>query len=219
MALNLSSILGGGLILKRQIFTTNGTWNRPAKMAGNTVFLTGIGGGSSGRASNSRVATIFGGDGGQYVIQVPVDIGSSTSVSVTIGVGGASSAINAAPNHGSPTSFGTLLTLLGGTNRGTSGAPVPVGAPGGQGSSQTTMNGSDTPLGYGGKVYSTSTSGIGCGGGGILIGGNHITASVGAGSANLTPAQGYGSGGGGQSVGSSGAGANGVLMVEWMEFA
>ena len=49
MSLNLSSLLGGGLILKQQLITASGNWNRPAKMAGNTVWLTMIGGGASGR--------------------------------------------------------------------------------------------------------------------------------------------------------------------------
>ena len=85
MGINLSSLLGGGMLLKRQLITESGNWVRPAKMAGNTVWLTGIGGGASGR-NHSTLSYIYGGDGGQYVIQIPVDIGAAGAarmVSVT----------------------------------------------------------------------------------------------------------------------------------------
>ena len=66
--------------------------------------------GASGRSTNGGASGVFGGDGSQYVIKLPVDIGSAVSVARVIGAGGASSALKGATNHGTPTSFGAFLT-------------------------------------------------------------------------------------------------------------
>ena len=206
MSLNLSSLLGGGLILRQQLITANGTWTRPAKMAGDTVWLTMIGGGSSGR----RISGVgSGGWGGQWLIDLPVDIGAATSVACTIGVGGAGVAVNVASKPGGPTSFGAFASVAGGAIAAATG-----GAPGGVGSSRP--NGSDTPLGYGG-ICVLATDAYAAAGAGLILDASGV--SGGTDIAYNTPALGYGAGGAvaeGAKPGS--AGAPGAILVQWPEF-
>lgn len=206
MSLNLSSLLGGGLILRQQLITADGTWTRTAKMAGNTVWLTMIGGGSSARRLSGTGA---GGWGGQWLIDLPVDIGATTSVACTIGAGGAAVAISVASNPGGVTSFGAFASVAGGAIGATTG-----GAPGGVGGSQP--NGSDTLLGYGG-INLIASAGYSAGGAGLILdnsgtsGGNDITYN--------TPAIGYGAGGAAAEGATPGrAGAPGAILVQWPEF-
>ena len=94
---------------------------------------------------------------------------------------------------------------------------MPVGAPGGRGDNLSTMNGADTPLGYGGRLIANVTSSLGCGGGGLILDATMV--GGGLSNNNVTPAQGYGAGGSGSAIATSGAGAPGALLIEWMEFA
>lgn len=205
--INLSSLLGGGMLLKQQLITADGDWVRPAKMAGNTVWLTMIGGGQSG---NSGAGTSSrGGNGGEYKIQVPVDIGDLVSVLCTIGEGGAATN-TVAQNNGNPTSFGAFLTCLGGSPTTANGR----GAPGGQGTSGSLSqvnNGSDTPLGYGGRPNNV---GYGGGGGGLNLGTNPPITNNNQGQGSL----GYGAGGNGGSASIYTPGNPGAILVEWPEF-
>ena len=214
MSLNLSSLLGGGLILRQQLITATGTWTRPAKMAGNTVWLTMIGGGASGRGVSSSANSARGGNGGQYQIQIPVDIGGALSVACTIGEGGSQVGSNA-QNAGAVTSFGTFLSVLG-------GSPAGGGAPGGSHvtGNITGIQGADTPLGYGGRALNATVPSYAAGGGGLNLG----TAPPESGSVagNISAAQGYGAGGHGQGgsgiVGVGYAGIPGAILVQWPEF-
>lgn len=217
MALNLSSLLGGGMILRQQLFTASGTWSRPAKMAGSTVWVTIIGGGASGRPSATATSR-RGGNGGQYRIQVGVDIGAANSVACTVGTGGAIPSANDTENAGSASSFGAFLTALGGPVS-TVASPsfsAPGGAPTGTAGADVAQGG-DTPLGYGGRSLGTGSAG---GGGGLGLGPNPPVASGGALPAGDRPAQGYGAGGSVATGTTSGylAGLNGVILVEWPEF-
>lgn len=216
--INLSSLLGGGMIPRQQLFTATGTWNRPAKMAGNTVWVTMIGGGASGRPSATPAAR-RGGNGGQWMIQVGVDIGAATSVACTVGTGGAAPGANDKENAGSASSFGAFLTALGGPV--SSVISPPFSAPGGSLDGNTAgavfAQGGDTPLGYGGR----STSSIAAGGGGGLGLGPNPPVAIGAGlPIGSRPAQGYGAGGSVNTYNNVPhlAGVDGAILVEWPEF-
>lgn len=212
---SLTSILGGtskALVRKSQIITANTSWPRPAAMHGNLVELDGIGGGSSGNFSSTATLR-FGGDGGQWVIGLQVDIGSATSVSVVIGAGGAWLGTDSG-SAGGTTSFGALLSLLGGGAIASGARPAtPKGAPGRSGS-ETSIPGGATPLGQGG-----SPSPQGCAGGaGLILDATGPAVPAGAGAAG-SAAQGYGAGGGGRGSGGSplGPGAAGALRIHWYE--
>ena len=218
MAINLSSLLGGGMILRQQLFTATGTWNRPTKMAGNTVWVTMIGGGASGRPSATATSR-RGGNGGQWMIQVGVDIGAATSVACTVGAGGAIPGANDTENAGSASSFGSFLTALGGPVSTVTSPPfsAPGGAPTGT-SGADVAQGGDTPLGYGGRTLININSAGG--GGGLGLGPNPPAVSGTGLIAGDRPAQGYGAGG---SVAGSAtlahlAGLGGAILVEWPEF-
>lgn len=200
--INLSSLLGGGMLLKQQIITADGNFVRPAKMAGNTVWLTMIGGGSSGVAQTGQA-----GIGGQYLIRFPVDIGTATSIACVIGLGGAqTTATTGAHNPGGTTSFGSLISVIGGnavTGQG--------GATGGSSVASSIRSGRSTPLGSGGIVV-TSQQASG-GGGGLVVDASNVQGGT---VAAVTSAKGYGAGG--TSFGIGYAGASGVILVEWPEF-
>lgn len=206
--INLSSLLGGGMLLKQQIITETGLWVRPSRMSGNDLWVTLIGGGCGGNVAAG--VSSRGGGGGQYKYRVNINIALESSVLCTIGSGGiASNTVTS--NPGNPTSFGAYLSALGGSN-----SSQPFGAPGGQGKSTGALdmanNGSDSPYGYGGR--STNIA-IGGGGAGLVVGPNppSVIAVIGSG------AQGYGAGGSSGSVsGQSSSGLSGVILIEWPEF-
>lgn len=217
MAINLSSLLGGGMILRQELFTATGTWNRPAKMAGDTVWVTIIGGGASGKPSATTINR-RGGNGGQWRIQVGVDIGSATSVPCTVGTGGAVPGANDTENAGSASSFGAFLTALGGPVS-TVASPsfsAPGGTPTGTAGADVAQGG-DTPLGYGGRPLGAGSAG---GGGGLGLGPNPPTVSGTGLPAGDRPAQGYGAGGSvnASTVNAHLAGLDGAILVEWPEF-
>lgn len=171
-------------------------------MAGNTVWLTMIGGGSSGVSQTGQA-----GMGGQYLIRFPVDIGSATSIACVIGQGGAqATSTTGAHNPGGVTSFGSLMSVIGGnavTGQG--------GATGGSSVTNSIRSGRSTPLGSGGIVVTTAAASGG--GGGLVVDASNVQAGT---TPSVVSAKGYGSGGANQGTGSSGA--PGVILIEWPEF-
>lgn len=205
MALNLSSLFGGGMILKQQLITANGDWVRPERMAGNTVYVTMSGGGSSGVGGSP----VIGGMGGQYVIRIPVDIGALPSVPCVIGQGGAQvGSASGAHNPGGPTSFSNLLSVLGGNALTGQG-----GANGGSNVTGSIVSGQSTPLGSGGIVVTTNTNRAGSGGG-LVLDASGVQGSALPG--QIISAKGYGAGG--CATGAGYAGAPGAILIEWPEF-
>ncbi|MGP9823750.1 hypothetical protein ACT048_04645 [Ectopseudomonas khazarica] len=216
---NLTQFINGGMLLKQQLVTVSGNWPRPANLAGSIVYVTLIGGGASGRGTTNSANSAIGGNGGQYRIRIPVDIGAASSVLCTIGEGGA----DAGPgvqNPGGVTSFGAFLSVLGGSTDVGPGSGT-GGAPGGRYSTSTIqgIQGADTPLGYGGRAVSSAVNAYAAGGGGLNLGidpprsgfvMNQITASQGYG------AGGYGQGGSG-TLGAGYAGVQGAILIEWPE--
>lgn len=215
--------LGGGL-QTIQIFTSSGTWTKPAGITKILVKAIGGGGGGGGvGGAANRVALGGGGASGGYG-ELFLDVTSIASRTVTIGAAGAGGvAGNNNGSAGGTTSFGTDLTCTGGAGG------INVFGTGVTLTTQTNTPGSSTGgyLNVNGSSAQESFSGTasGCGGyGGFSqfgqggIGGkiNNASANV-AGASPQTGA--FGAGGGGSisinnAANTAGAdGAPGLVIV------
>jgi len=107
-----SALTGTGGASDFQEFTSSGTYTKPSGV--NYIFVEAIGGGGSGAKGNFDGDGAQGGGGGAYVSQIfrASDVGSTETV--TIGAGGASTTSSGSGNDGGTTSFGSLVTALGG---------------------------------------------------------------------------------------------------------
>jgi hypothetical protein len=88
-----------------RVFTSPGTWVKPAGVQVILVKLVGAGGGASGHCES-------GGAGG-YAEKV-INVSSVTSVPVTVGTGGAPTYYSGSAGQGGTTSFGSYLSATGG---------------------------------------------------------------------------------------------------------
>lgn len=95
------------LVWKTQTFLTSGTFTRPAKMVGDTAWVTASAGGGGGPSAGNL--TIRGACGGSWCKDRPVNVPVGSSHTVVIGSGG-----NIGANGGS-TSFQSQIILVGGS--------------------------------------------------------------------------------------------------------
>lgn len=88
-----------------QVFTGNGTWNRPSGVRYIRVKLVGGGGGASGHGES--------GAAGGYSERI-MDVTGISSVNITIGTGGGGTYYSGAGGNGNTTSFGPYMSAGGG---------------------------------------------------------------------------------------------------------
>jgi hypothetical protein len=249
-ALHATSFVGDGSALTNlpsnadyQVFTSSGTWTKPAGVS--VVYVEAVGGGGSGAraevGSGTNTILATGGNGGTGIIKTfwASDLGAT--VTVTIGAGGTAPSANNNGNAGGNTTFGTHITANGGSG----GFRSSVGSTS-QGSANSAANfyeggyasGRAGSITGGSGVFSIATAGInsvfggGAGGGAFATAPTNINATTssggtsqfagsgGAGStASGTPATAGASGGGGGGGaanavgGSTAAGAGGAGRV------
>jgi len=200
------------------------TWTTPVNITTATTFkITVLGGGGSGGNAQGLFAAGGGGGGGGCGIQYVAGISASTIYSYSIGAGGVvSSGTAVAGQAGSQTSItiggNTYLASggLGGSAGNGSGVGQSLGGSGG--SSTNTMS----VVVYGGAGgsgigFASANTGGGYGGGSHFSGNTPGAASGAVGVAGYSPGQG---GGGGSSAAAAtsfagGAGANGLILIEW----
>lgn len=173
-----------------QVFTSSGTWNRPAGITKVIMEVQGAGG-----SGNAAGGTNYGtGAGGGYAKKL-LDVSSISTSTITVGTGGA--AVTA----------GTVTGNDGGSSSWADGTNTITGG-GGQGHQNSSYSNSTGGTGSGGDINIS---------GGI---GNHTSYGGGAsffgdGAQQYSQAgQGYGAGGGnGYTSYASGAGTDGIVIV------
>ena len=155
-----------------QIFTSSGTWSKPAAGTFAVVTLVGAGGGGSS-GNKGTVGGPGGGGGGVSTALFPLSIlGSTETVTVGVGATGGASTTGTIPNNGldgGDSQFGNWLLAGGGK-----GGVNPNGGSGGVGTQGTGGAGANTSSGVGinGNVSSGGTMGAGGGASGGA-GNNH----------------------------------------------
>lgn len=193
-----SGVLSFGAGSGQQIFTSSGTFTVPSGVT--TVYVTGCGGGGGGINTWGS-----GGGAGAWCMKVPVTVTPGGSISITIGSGGS---LN---NSGGASSFGSHITMGGGT-------------------SGVSDGNSDSSYALGGSLsFGSGVSGLGANGQGGKF---SIHVSAGHGEGGNTPfgqtgrnsntsrstddTKGYGAGGhSGWGSSYTAVGTGGFILVEW----
>ena len=226
-AIDGSALTGGGGLQSHQVFTSSGTWTKPAGITKIRVFVTGGGGSGAGTDGVNGAGQQAAGAGGAGATAIKlIDVSAISSVVLTVGAYGTrGSNTGGSGGAGGTSSFDTYCSATGGG--GAIGLSTRVNAVGG-GAVGGTATGGDLNLGGGGGgAGGLSTLGIAGGAGGASYwggggaGARRIDGTVGAVDGGSATA--YGSGGGG-SVDSNtnagrfgGYGKAGIIYIE--EFA
>ena len=192
-----------GLNANLETFTSSGTWTKPAGVS--FVLVECISGGESGGVQQAATPSIGGGSGGMSVDALFIASAVPSSVSVTVGAGGAAVSRSTAgftlANAGGVSSFGSLLNSSG---LGASGFRY-----GNAGGGSTTYGG-----GSGGSGINDAPSRVGKT---SLLGGNGGAGAYGTSSTTASNGVAPGGAGGGCGVTSgtatSGAGARGEVRI------
>jgi hypothetical protein len=182
-----------------QVFTSSGTWTKPAGVS--KIMVEVVGGGGNGGSNNAGTNYGTGGGGGGGYGKEIIDVSATSSVTVTVGAAGQAS------------SFGTYCSASAGSV-GESGGFMMDGGAGGVGSG-CDINIKGQGGGFGTDQDSRRTGGMG---GSSQLGGGGAGLSTSAADQNGNAGGNYGGGGSGCTAHSGsgcngGAGAPGIVIV------
>ncbi|MBI4092532.1 MAG: hypothetical protein HY420_01275, partial [Candidatus Kerfeldbacteria bacterium] len=220
--LTVDSCIGCGVAtVTPEVFTADGTWNRPSTLIQFAqVIVTGSGGGGGAADTDGSTAEDAAGGGGAGATTIEMltaaELGASQVVTVGIaGIGDTDVATGGGTGgNGNTSSFGSLLSALGGSG-GVGDADVDSNAgeswAGGAGGAAGTTGDVNLTGGSGGSGVSVAEESVGGSGGASYWGGGGRGGVVafGDGAANGTVGVAYGSGGGGGANEDSTTNANG----------
>lgn len=189
-----------------QVFTVDGTWNKPTDARYVVVEVVGAGGGGGRRAGSGDPGG--GGGSGGYTPKTFAATELASSESVVIGTGGAgASETNATADQGGTSSFSTGATLVNATG-GAGGSDNGVGGSGGTGSGGDYI----TTGAPGGSASEMSVAIVGGHGGSSVFGGGGRGLDFTSGEDGQSFGGG-GAGGSGTSSDAGGDGADGIVIV------
>jgi hypothetical protein len=194
-----------------QVFPSNGTFTIPTGVT--LVKVTVVGGGGAG-GGGTITANNAGQGGGSAAATVKWLSGLTpgNTLAVTIGAGGTGvSAANGNPGGVSSVASGTQIITTLSANGGTGGQTFNLG-PGSGGAAG--VNGDLNLGGNTGGFFNANNGGAGAGS--IFAGGAIITPAGTNGAAGMSPGAGGSGGGSGSGNSTGGAGANGVVIFEWV---